>query len=88
MSEINNALRMWLLRQADRDWYDQDEGGMVNDTHDPFLGTEEGNAKREVELQKKLVHSQASLFSYLTVSDLNDLRFFKILWFDPTRSLN
>jgi len=41
--------------QADRDWYGQEEGGMVDDTHNPFVGDESTFAKREEELQKKMV---------------------------------
>lgn len=44
---------MWL--QADRDWYDQEEGGMVDETHNPFMGDQATFEKREAELQKKLV---------------------------------
>lgn len=42
--------------QADREWYDQEEGGIVDETHNPFVGgDEQALAKREAELQKKLV---------------------------------
>jgi hypothetical protein len=44
-----------VVLQADRDWYDQEEGGMVDDTHNPFVGDENTFAQREAELQKKLV---------------------------------
>lgn len=51
--------------QADRDWYDQEEGGLaVDETHNPFMGDDDTNAKREVELQKKLVISATPLFSF------------------------
>ena len=43
--------------QADREWYDQEEGGMVDDTHNPFMGDEAKFAQREAELQKKLVNA-------------------------------
>ena len=42
--------------QADRDWYNQEEGGIVDETHNPFVGDESKFEQREVELQKKLVH--------------------------------
>ena len=41
--------------QADRDWYNQEEGGIVDETHNPFVGDESKFEQREVELQKKLV---------------------------------
>ena len=47
-----------MNEQAERDWYDQEEGGMVDDTHNPFVGDESTFAKREEELQKKLVRNR------------------------------
>lgn len=44
-----------LPLQADREWYNQEEGQMVDETHNPFVGDEATFEKREVELQKKLV---------------------------------
>ena len=41
--------------QADREWYDQEEGGMVDDTHNPFVGDQSKFEERERELQKKMV---------------------------------
>ena len=41
--------------QADRDWYNQEEGGIVDESHNPFVGDESKFEQREVELQKKLV---------------------------------
>ena len=49
--------------QADREWYDQEEGGMVDDTHNPFMGDEAKFAQREAELQKKLVSALPQRFS-------------------------
>ena len=49
--------------QADREWYDQEEGGMVDDTHNPFMGDEAKFAQREAELQKKLVSALSQRIS-------------------------
>lgn len=55
------ALLMRLALQADREWYDQEEGGIVDETHNPFLGDNQTFAKREAELQKKLVGERNTL---------------------------
>lgn len=47
--------RVLEFLQADREWYNQEEGGMVDETHNPFVGDESKFEQREVELQKKLV---------------------------------
>ena len=48
-------LQVLEFSQADREWYNQEEGGMVDETHNPFVGDESKFEQREVELQKKLV---------------------------------
>ena len=50
-----------LLLQAQREWYQQEEGGGVDETHDPFLGDSALFEKRAQEMQRKMVGS-ASLY--------------------------
>jgi hypothetical protein len=45
-------------KQAERDWYQQeDDGGMVDETHNPFLGDDALFNKRQQEMQKKMVRA-------------------------------
>ena len=41
--------------QAEREWYQQEEGGGVDETHDPFLGDSALFEKRAQEMQRKMV---------------------------------
>lgn len=43
------------LVQAEREWYQQEEGGGIDETHDPFVGDEALFDKRAQEMQKKMV---------------------------------
>ena len=57
---IHNALAMQSLNtfgamQAEREWYQQEEGGGVDETHDPFLGDSALFEKRAQEMQRKMV---------------------------------
>ena len=49
------ALNAPSSMQAEREWYEQDEGGTVDETHDPFVGDDKLFDKRAAEMQKKLV---------------------------------
>ncbi|CAL5219753.1 g1653 [Coccomyxa viridis] len=40
--------------QADREWYDQEEGGGIDETHDAFVGDDALFEKRAAEMQKKM----------------------------------
>ena len=41
--------------QAEREWYQQEEGGGIDETHDPFVGDDALFDKRAQEMQKKMV---------------------------------
>ena len=41
--------------QAEREWYESEEGGTVDETHDPFVGDDKLFDKRAAEMQKKMV---------------------------------
>lgn len=46
--------------QAEREWYEQEEGGTVDETHDPFVGDDKLFDKRAAEMQKKMVRPALS----------------------------
>jgi pre-mRNA-splicing factor ATP-dependent RNA helicase DHX38/PRP16 len=68
-AEVDEALVAEMKaneRQLDRDWYDQEEGGgFVDETHNPFLG-EEGDPllkKREEQMQKRLQRRDGTMMT-------------------------
>lgn len=46
--------------QAEREWYEQEEGGTVDETHDPFVGDDKLFDKRAAEMQKKMTRKDGS----------------------------
>ena len=47
------------MLQAEREWYQQEEGGGVDETHDPFLGDSALFEKRAQQMQSKMVSCRA-----------------------------
>eukprot|EP00890_Picochlorum_soloecismus_P002226 jgi/Picsp_1/3003/NSC_01225-R1_pre-mrna-splicing factor atp-dependent rna helicase prp16-like len=55
-----------IEEQLDRDWYGQEEGGALDDTHDPFLGDaekDESLIRRKEIAQKKLTRRDGSIMT-------------------------
>ncbi|KAK9816661.1 hypothetical protein WJX72_003431 [[Myrmecia] bisecta] len=62
-------------KQVDRDWYDQEEGGGgVDETHNPFVGDEQLFTKRETEMQKKMTRRDGSKMSLMASKRASELQ--------------
>lgn len=61
IDEKDNDPRWRAMEAAvDREWYDQEEGGGgVDESHNPFVGDEALFEKRSTEMAKKMVRCQA-----------------------------
>eukprot|EP00899_Mesostigma_viride_P022855 jgi/Mesvir1/3754/Mv15028-RA.1 len=47
-------------KRLDRDWYDQDESGAMDEEHNPFFGDNAAWAKKEAEIAKRAVRPDGS----------------------------
>ncbi|KAK4842025.1 hypothetical protein QYF36_014434 [Acer negundo] len=61
--EITESMRLEMEYNADRDWYDREEGSTMFDASSSFLGDDASYQKKEVELAKRLVRKDGSKMS-------------------------
>ncbi|KAK2636746.1 hypothetical protein Ddye_031538 [Dipteronia dyeriana] len=61
--EITESMRLEMEYNADRDWYDREEGSTLFDANNSFLGDNAFFQKKEVELAKRLVRKDGSKMS-------------------------
>ncbi|CAL0322117.1 unnamed protein product [Lupinus luteus] len=82
--EITESMRKEMEYDADRAWYDQEEGSTVFDTDksSAFLGDEASFQKREAELAKRLVRRDGTKMSLAQSKKLSQLTADNAQWED------
>ncbi|KAK9803444.1 hypothetical protein WJX73_001656 [Symbiochloris irregularis] len=62
-SRPSDAEMQQVEEQADREWYEQEEGSAVDETHNPFVGDDKLFDKRAAEMQKKMTRRDGSMMT-------------------------